>query len=280
MEEIAIEFIEVSRGKLKDFNLEINPGEKVLVLGRSEGLSLEICQVVMNLLNLDWGKIRVYGRNHRTNEARTKLLLGYVGREINFYPELRSGQIARLYSRYYPNWEEKRWKNLINRLKINEDEPVRKWKNEERERLQLALALARQAEVMIFAGTAGLAWQYRDLFSARQTLLLQGNGGEKWLKDADRVIFFGENGKWMTGSRKEIGERIRRVELKSSVPEEKIKEFMLDYEVKPEGIEGLTGDFDNFSKFMEENYPGVNWKAKIVDLADLSRRFAGGKKDG
>jgi len=279
MEEIALEFIEVSRGNLKDFNLEINPGERVLVLGRSGGLSLEICQVVMNLLNLDWGKIRVYGRNHRTNEARTKLLLGYVGREINFYPEIRAEQIAHLYSRYYPNWEEKRWENLKNRLKINKVDPVRRWKDEEKEGLQLALALSRQAEVMIFAGTADLAWQYRDLFSTRQTLLLQGNGVEKWLKDADRVIFFGEKGKWMAGSRKEIGERMRRVELKGSVPEEKIEEFMLDYEMKPEGIEGLTTDFDGLIKFMEENYAGVNWKTKVVDLADLSRRISGGKKD-
>jgi len=279
MEDLAIEFIEVSRGELKDFSLNINPGERVLVLGLSGGLSLELCQMVMNLKNLDGGKIRVFGRNHRTNEARTKLLLGYVGKEISFYPDLRADEVASLYSPYYSNWDNGKWEELKAKLKINTGDPIRNWKDEERERLQLALALARKAEVIICAGTAALAWQYRSFFSDDQTLLLEGNGIEKWLKEAQRIIIFGQDGKWISGSRKELVEKLRRVEIRGQIPDDYPKEFFLEYRTGEDFLHGITHDFENFQELMENNYPDLKVNEKNVDLVEISRRFAGGKTD-
>ncbi len=275
----AIEFMEVSRGELRNFSLNINPGERVMVLGSAGGLSLELGQMVMNLKNLDGGKIRVFGRNHRTNEARTKLLLGYVGKEISFYPDLRSEQIARLYAPHYPGWNKEKWKELQTRLKINTEKPIREWKDEEKERLQLALALARNAEVMIFAGTAELAWQYRSYFSHDQTILLEGNGIEKWLKEAQRIIIFGEQGKWISGSRKELGERLRKIEISGQIPENIGQEFFLEHHGDQSSMAGITCNFKRVAEFMGKNHPEINWNAKNVDLIELSRRFTGGKKD-
>ncbi len=279
MEEWAIELIDVSRGDLTNLNIKINPGERVLVLGPAGGLSIELCQSIMNFLNLDGGKIRVFGRNHRTNEARTKLLLGYVGGEINFYPEVRADQIARLYSPHYSNWDEKKWEELKTSLKVNTADSVRKWKEGDKERLQLALALARSAEVLIFAGTAGLAWQYRNFLSPEQTILLEGNGAEKWLKNSDRVILFGDRGNWLEGSRKELGQRMRRVEIFGSLPEDQVRDFFWELKVTEDKVEGISSDYEGLAAFMERDHPDVNWKDKNVDLAELSRRLGGGGKN-
>ncbi len=280
MEDLAMEFIDVSRGSLQEFNYTAAPGEKVLVLGPPGGLSLELCQMVMNFLNLDGGRIRVFGRNHRSNEARTKLLLGYIGREINFYPEIRAERLAWLYSRHYPGWEQKRWTDLKNSLKINTRDPVRKWTEEDRERMLLGLALARQAEVLIFAGTAELAWQYRKLINSGQTLLLEGQGTDKWLKESDQIILFGDKGNWTAGSSEELEKRLKRITLEDVDQENLFQEFFWEMPQEKGLRQGLTAAYSEFKDYMENNYPEVKWEAKNVDLQDLIRKLTGGKSNG
>jgi len=280
MEDLAMEFSNVCRGPLQKFNFSAAPGEKVLVLGPAGGLSLELCQIIMNFLNLDRGRIRVFGRNHRSNEARTKLLLGYIGREINFYPEIRAEQLAWLYSRHYPGWEEKRWADLKRSLKINTRDPVRNWKEGDRERMLLALALARQAEVLIFAGTAELAWQYRKLIPTGQFLFLEGQGTDKWLKESDQIIFFGDNGNWTAGSRDELDKRLKRITLEDVDQENNLQEFFWELPQEKGLRQGITASYSEFQDYMENNYPEVKWEAKNVDLKDLIRKLTGGRSNG
>jgi len=131
---------------LKDVDLELEPGRIMGILGPNGSGKTTLIKVVAGLLQPSGGEVRVCGL---APGAQTKAWVSYLP-DVNHLPSWMSIRgIIQHFTTFYEDFEPERAVALLERLEIDDRRKVTALSKGTREKLQLALVLARQARLYL-----------------------------------------------------------------------------------------------------------------------------------
>ncbi len=159
------------------------PGGLILgLMGANGAGKTTLLKLLMGLVQPDGGVIQFKGMDLREGGAELRRRIAYVPDEPRFVPELRLRALKEAQARFYPDWDEARWKGLMADFGLDPAQKAGQLSLGMRTKFALSLALARSAELLVLdEPTTGLDPVFR-----RE--LLQRLSAE--IQDERRAILF------------------------------------------------------------------------------------------
>lgn len=161
---IEIKHLNKNYGKydiLKDVNLNLDQGKIVGLCGPNGAGKTTLIKILSGLLRAYEGEVLVDGKPIGNN---SKALISYLP-DINYFDDSITAKKAdSLYKDMYADYDSQIFLELLEKMKLNYDQPLKKMSKGMKEKFQLALCLSRQAEIyLIDEPIAGVDPASRDL---------------------------------------------------------------------------------------------------------------------
>lgn len=161
---IEIKHLNKNYGKydiLKDVNLNLDQGKIVGLCGPNGAGKTTLIKILSGLLRAYEGEVLVDGQPIGKN---SKSLISYLP-DINYFDDSITAKKAdSLYKDMYADYDSQIFLELLEKMKLNYDQPLKKMSKGMKEKFQLALCLSRQAEIyLIDEPIAGVDPASRDL---------------------------------------------------------------------------------------------------------------------
>lgn len=161
---IEIKHLNKNYGKydiLKDVNLNLDQGKIVGLCGPNGAGKTTLIKILSGLLRAYEGEVLVDGKPIGNN---SKALISYLP-DINYFDDSITAKKAdSLYKDMYADYDSQIFLELLEKMKLDYDQPLKKMSKGMKEKFQLALCLSRQAEIyLIDEPIAGVDPASRDL---------------------------------------------------------------------------------------------------------------------
>lgn len=161
---------------VEELTLSLEPGQVVGLLGLNGAGKSTTLKLLAGLLFPTRGDAQVLGRPARANRGA----VAYLSETDTLYPWMTPRDASRFMSGLFPDFEAKRYRELLTFLEVPERRASAMSKGQ-RSRLRLAMTLARQASLFLLdEPLAGI-----DLISREQ---IQGAIVRQWREDACLVL--------------------------------------------------------------------------------------------
>ena len=119
---------------------------------------------IMGLIETE-GDVKISGVSVRDNARAAKRQIGYIGGGFRYYPQKTVSQIACVSAKFYPMWQEDKFKKYLDRYAIDEHKKVSALSEGMKVKFFLALALSHGAKLLILdEPTSGLDPLSREEF--------------------------------------------------------------------------------------------------------------------
>ena len=163
--------------KLENISLSLEPGYIMGFIGSNGAGKTTTLKSIMNLVNRDSGSVRAFGEDFTQHEREAKQKIGFMMGETDYFPKHRLRQIVDVVRRFYPNWDEKAYRDCLRRFELDENKKVDELSSGMRVKFNLTLALSHNAQLLILdEPTSGLDPVARDdLLELFQELIEDGN---------------------------------------------------------------------------------------------------------
>ena len=114
-------------------------------------------RTILGLSHSDAGSIKIFGKDHRSDDRETKNRIGVVFDEGCFYDNLTMAEMKSIIAPSYSNWDEKAFKNYMDRFSLNPKQKISQLSKGMRMKFALTLALSHNADLLIMdEPTSGL----------------------------------------------------------------------------------------------------------------------------
>lgn len=153
---------------LKNVSFAVEEGSIMGFIGRNGAGKTTTLKAMLDLVHPDSGSVTLPGKEE----------LGVVFGEANYYQTRRLSDIAAVTKRFYANWNEARYAELMRRFALDEHKRVKELSAGMRVKFALALALSHGAKLLILdEPTSGLDPVSRDeLMGIFLDLAAEGTG--------------------------------------------------------------------------------------------------------
>ena len=149
--------------KLDDVSFNIEEGSICGFIGRNGAGKTTTLKGIMGLIHLNSGEIRVFGRDIYEHEAENRQEMGFTLAETMFYPDAKIGQLAKVTSKFYPNWNQDTYNKLCQRFSLDQNKKVKELSSGMKVKYNLAVALSHGAKLLILdEPTSGIDPVSRD----------------------------------------------------------------------------------------------------------------------
>jgi ABC-2 type transport system ATP-binding protein len=151
-------------------DIAVERGSVYALLGRNGTGKTTFLSLLAGLSRCDRGRTAAFGRDPWRERRSVGTRIGYVPEAFLGYPDIRVGQILRLFRSVYPSWDESLSLKLLSRYKIPIDARIRELSRGVSTQLSLVGALAHRPDLLILDDpTLGLdAVVLRDFFETLQ----------------------------------------------------------------------------------------------------------------
>lgn len=165
--ENAIELINISKQypgfQLKDVSFQVPKGCIMGFVGENGAGKSTTIKAILNLVHLDGGEIRVFGKNIQEYEKEIKQDIGVVFDESYFQDSFRLKNVASVMRHVYRNWDDTYFENICRKWELPSDRKVEKFSRGMKMKLSIATALAHHPRLLILdEATSGLDPIVRD----------------------------------------------------------------------------------------------------------------------
>ena len=168
--------------KIKDLSFKLEPGYIMGFIGPNGSGKSTTIKMIMNLLKVDSGDIRIFGKDHVKDEVEIKDRIGFVYDQSYFYENLSIEEMKNIIAPFYSQWNEKTFKGYLDLFKLRSDIAIKHLSKGMKTQFAIALALSHNADLIIMdEPTAGL-----DPVIRREVLDLLYNV----IQDENKSIFF------------------------------------------------------------------------------------------
>ena len=149
--------------KLDDVSFNIEEGSICGFIGRNGAGKTTTLKGIMGLIHLNAGEIKVFGRDIYEHEAENRQEMGFTLAETMFYPDAKIGQLTKVTSKFYPNWNQDTYNKLCQRFSLDQNKKVKELSSGMKVKYNLAVALSHGAKLLILdEPTSGIDPVSRD----------------------------------------------------------------------------------------------------------------------
>ena len=196
---------------LKEVSFALPQGTVMGFIGRNGAGKSTTLKSVLGLVHPDKGQVTFMEQDVAQNEQYMKENIGVVLGGIDFYAQKKIKTITDVTRRFYPNWEEEKYRHYLSLFGIDETKRVRELSDGMRVKYLIALALSHQAKLLILdEPTSGLDPVSRDelteLFRAivadgSRSILFSTHITSDLEKCADHITFIKDGEIFYTGAK-------------------------------------------------------------------------------
>ena len=196
---------------LKEVSFALPQGTVMGFIGRNGAGKSTTLKSILGLVHPDKGQVTFMEQNVAQNEQYMKENIGVVLGGIDFYAQKKIKTITDVTRRFYPNWEEEKYRHYLSLFGLDETKRVRELSDGMRVKYLIALALSHQAKLLILdEPTSGLDPVSRDelteLFRAivadgSRSILFSTHITSDLEKCADHITFIKDGEIFYTGAK-------------------------------------------------------------------------------
>jgi ABC-type multidrug transport system, ATPase component len=148
---------------LKNVNLSLEEGYIMGVIGRNGAGKTTTIKSLLNLVHADSGLISINGYDLQQSELAVRQTTGFVSGGIDFYPQTKLKKLTSVTKRFYTEWDEPRYRELLDRFEIDDTKKVKELSSGMKVKYALAVALSHNARLLLLdEPTGGLDPAARD----------------------------------------------------------------------------------------------------------------------
>ncbi|MCK9171475.1 MAG: ABC transporter ATP-binding protein [Treponema sp.] len=149
--------------ELKNVSLSLEEGYIMGFIGRNGAGKTTTIKSMLNLVHPDSGTVRINGYDLTENELAVRQSTGYVSGGVDFYPHTNIKKLTSVTRRFYTEWDEQRYRELLDRFEIDENKKVKELSAGMKVKYSLAVALSHNARLLLLdEPTSGLDPAARD----------------------------------------------------------------------------------------------------------------------
>ena len=142
---------------VKDLSLELKEGETFGFIGPNGAGKSTTIRAIMNLINKTSGEVLFDGKKLEKDSIEIKKQIGYLPSEISLYDDMTVKQILDYHESFYENNINKRRKELVQRLKLDENKKIENLSLGNLKKLGIVLAFMHEPKLLILdEPTSGL----------------------------------------------------------------------------------------------------------------------------
>ena len=196
---------------LKEVSFALPQGTVMGFIGRNGAGKSTTLKSILGLVHPDKGQVTFMEQDVAQNEQYMKENIGVVLGGIDFYAQKKIKTITDVPRRFYPNWEEEKYRHYLSLFGLDETKRVRELSDGMRVKYLIALALSHQAKLVILdEPTSGLDPVSRDelteLFRAivadgSRSILFSTHITSDLEKCADHITFIKDGEIFFTGAK-------------------------------------------------------------------------------
>lgn len=162
--------------QLKDVTFQLEKGYIMGFIGANGAGKTTTIKSILNLIHIDSGEVRIFGKNIAEHEIELKQDIGYAFGGIDFYTRSKIRALTEVVKKFYTNWDDEIYSYYLRRFKLDENKKIVELSTGMRVKYSLALALSHGAKLLILdEPTSGLDPIARDdLLDLFQSLVAEG----------------------------------------------------------------------------------------------------------
>lgn len=211
--ENAIEILGITKRyegfTLDDVSFNVPKGSIMGFIGQNGAGKTTTIRSLLNITNIDTGKIRLLGLNHVKDEFAIKQRIAVVFDELPFHDVLNAADMARIFQGLYPEWDNAVYSEYLERFGLPVKKKIGQYSKGMKMKLQIACALSHNAELLVMdEATTGLDPIVRDeilhifmeyLKDGERSILMSSHITGDLEKIADSVTFIDKGKILLTG---------------------------------------------------------------------------------
>ena len=148
---------------LKGVDFTLNDGEIHALVGENGAGKSTIIKGILDLINIDSGDIKIFGKDFKENASEIKKDISVVFDESYFHDNLKLPDIDKIMKNIYPNWDKNKFLKYTNHFKLPNNKRVKDFSRGMKMKLSIAVALSHNAKLLILdEATSGLDPVVRD----------------------------------------------------------------------------------------------------------------------
>ncbi|CAM5185446.1 ABC-2 type transport system ATP-binding protein OS=Ureibacillus acetophenoni OX=614649 GN=SAMN05877842_101531 PE=4 SV=1 [Ureibacillus acetophenoni] len=149
--------------QLKDVSFTLPKGTIMGFVGENGAGKTTTIKCILDLLKIDAGKIRLFGKEMSEDDLAIKSEIGVVFDDLHFPETLTAKKISKFMNKVFSNWDESYYFHLLNKLKVQENKKLNELSRGMKMKLSIAIALAHHPKLLILdEPTSGLDPIVRD----------------------------------------------------------------------------------------------------------------------
>lgn len=207
----------IEKLQFENIDIKLEPGYIMGLIGPNGSGKTTLILTLLGLYKPQEGNIKICGYDMAEQEKQAKDCIGFVLDDNPFPEALSAMDNAKMYGRYYSEWDPGSFEFYCKHFEVDRKKPLRKLSKGNRMKFQLAFALSHNAKLLIMdEPTSGLDPVFRrelmeimsDIISdGERSILYSTHLTEELDKLADYITFI-QNGKQLFSlSKEELLER-------------------------------------------------------------------------
>lgn len=142
---------------VNNLNLSLEEGEVFGFIGPNGAGKSTTIRAIMNLVNKTKGKVLINNEEFHKDKTNIKEIIGYLPSEINLYEDLTVKEILNYHESFYKKNINKRRKELVKKLKLDENKKIEDLSFGNLKKVGIVLALMHEPKILILdEPTSGL----------------------------------------------------------------------------------------------------------------------------
>ena len=143
--------------ELKNVNIKLPKGMIMGFIGENGAGKTTTIKSILNIINRDSGKIKIFGLDNKENERKIKEDIGVVLDDSFLSEYLNPSDINKIMKNIYKNWDEKLYFKYIEDFKLPKEKISKEYSSGMKMKLKIAVALAHHPKLLILdEPTSGL----------------------------------------------------------------------------------------------------------------------------
>jgi ABC-2 type transport system ATP-binding protein len=134
---------------LNQLSLRIPRGRIHAIVGANGAGKSSLFRILLGIQSPSSGRATILGHDCTALSERERARIGFVNEEHSLPTWLRVGELVSMQRRLYPQWDEQRYRNIVDHFQVLPDQRIASISRGERAGVNLAMGLAQNPELLI-----------------------------------------------------------------------------------------------------------------------------------